>query len=173
LALHHVEQVAPGVCRVHQQAAFRVFQHKNKPYPDSFTAQYEFYVLDWCEPFGNVIRARIYSPFRRLVVQYLSRRIVMNKLFAAVCVVAFGVLLPKIAVSQDCNPACGQGQVCCVMQYSNGTYSSPYCKTGNSCYTSATKKPLKAKELDAAEAKDNSSSSKTDKKDAKKDKSDH
>jgi hypothetical protein len=100
----------------------------------------------------------------------------MNKLLPAVCVIAFGMLFPKVAVSQNCNPACGQGQVCCVMQYSNGTYSSPYCKTGNSCYTSATKKPLTAKELDVAEPKDNSTSSKTDKKDSKatkKDKNDH
>jgi hypothetical protein len=51
--------------------------------------------------------------------------------------------------SVDCNPACGQGQSCCVMQYSNGTYSAPYCKTG-SCYTTANKTPLKdAKEVDA------------------------
>jgi putative endonuclease len=38
---------------------YRVFQHKNKLYPDSFTARYEFYMLVWCEPFGNVIRARM------------------------------------------------------------------------------------------------------------------
>jgi putative endonuclease len=40
-----------------------VFQHKNKLYPDSFTARYEFYTLVytlvWCEPFANVIRARM------------------------------------------------------------------------------------------------------------------
>jgi putative endonuclease len=38
---------------------YRVFQHKNKLYPDSFTARYEFYMLVWCEPFGNVISARM------------------------------------------------------------------------------------------------------------------
>ena len=38
---------------------WRVFQHKNKLYPDSFTARYEFYMLVWCEPFANVIRARM------------------------------------------------------------------------------------------------------------------
>lgn len=38
---------------------YRVFQHKNKLYPDSFTARYEFYMLVWCEPFGNVIHARM------------------------------------------------------------------------------------------------------------------
>jgi putative endonuclease len=38
---------------------YRVFQHKNKLYPDSFTAQYEFDMLVWCELFGNVIRARM------------------------------------------------------------------------------------------------------------------
>ena len=38
---------------------WRVFQHKSKLYPDSFTARYEFYMLVWCEPFGNVIRARM------------------------------------------------------------------------------------------------------------------
>jgi putative endonuclease len=38
---------------------YRVFQHKNKFYPDSFTARYGFYMLVWCEPFGNVIRARM------------------------------------------------------------------------------------------------------------------
>jgi putative endonuclease len=38
---------------------YRVFQHKNKLYPDSFTARYEFYMLVWSEPFGNVIRARM------------------------------------------------------------------------------------------------------------------
>ncbi len=39
--------------------SWRVFQHKNKLYPDSFTAQYEFNMLVWYEPFGNVIRARM------------------------------------------------------------------------------------------------------------------
>jgi len=38
---------------------WRVFQHKNKLYPDSFTAQYEFYMLVWCEPFGSPISARM------------------------------------------------------------------------------------------------------------------
>ncbi len=38
---------------------YRVFQHQNKLYPDSFTARYEFYMLVWCEPFENVIRARM------------------------------------------------------------------------------------------------------------------
>jgi putative endonuclease len=38
---------------------WRVFQHKNKLYPDSFTAQYEFYMLIWCEPFGSSISARM------------------------------------------------------------------------------------------------------------------
>jgi hypothetical protein len=59
------------------------------------------------------------------------------------------------AGSSSCNPACGQGQSCCVVQYSNGTYGPPYCKTG-SCYTSAKKQSLKnAKELDAASLKEN------------------
>jgi putative endonuclease len=38
---------------------YHVFQHQNKLYPDSFTARYEFYMLVWCQPFGNVIRARM------------------------------------------------------------------------------------------------------------------
>ena len=38
---------------------WRVFQHKNKLYPDGFTAQYEFDTLVWCEPFENVVRARM------------------------------------------------------------------------------------------------------------------
>jgi hypothetical protein len=74
----------------------------------------------------------------------------MKRVFAALCVLAVGLLSPTVAMCADCHPACGQGQVCCVMQYSNGTYSSPYCKSGNSCYTSFTKQSLKnAKELDA------------------------
>jgi hypothetical protein len=79
----------------------------------------------------------------------------MNKLFAAVFVISVGMLFTSTAVGQStCNPACGQGQSCCVMQYSNGTYSAPYCKTG-SCFTSASKRPLQnAKELDATERKE-------------------
>jgi hypothetical protein len=78
----------------------------------------------------------------------------MKKAFAAVCVVAIGVLLPAFMTGQDCNPACGQGQSCCVTQYSNGTHSAPYCKSG-SCYTTAQKQPLKdTKELDATTFKD-------------------
>jgi putative endonuclease len=38
---------------------YRVFQHKNKLYPDSFTARYEFYMLVWCEPFESPISARM------------------------------------------------------------------------------------------------------------------
>lgn len=81
----------------------------------------------------------------------------MKKAFAAVCAVAIGVLLPTVMSGQDCNPACGQGQSCCVMQYSNGTHSAPYCKTG-SCYTAAQKQPLKdTKELDATTLKQDKS----------------
>lgn len=58
------------------------------------------------------------------------------------------------AAASSCNPPCGQGQSCCVMQYSNGTYSAPYCKTG-SCYTSATKLKLSTvKELDLSSLKE-------------------
>jgi hypothetical protein len=32
---------------------WRVFQHKYKLYPDTFTARYEFHMLVWCEPFGT------------------------------------------------------------------------------------------------------------------------
>ena len=38
---------------------YRVFQHQNKLYPDSFTARYEFYMLVWYEPFESVIRAKM------------------------------------------------------------------------------------------------------------------
>ena len=38
---------------------YRVFQHQNKLYPDSFTARYEFYMLVWCEPFESPISARM------------------------------------------------------------------------------------------------------------------
>jgi putative endonuclease len=35
----------------------RVFQHKNKLYPESFTARYQFDMLVWYEPYSHVIRA--------------------------------------------------------------------------------------------------------------------
>jgi len=73
----------------------------------------------------------------------------MKNVFSTLCAIAIAMLVPSVAKSQNCNPACSQGQSCCVMQYSNGTYSAPYCKTG-SCYTTANKTPLKdAKEVDA------------------------
>jgi len=56
-------------------------------------------------------------------------------------------------MSGDCNPPCGQSQSCCVIQYPDGTYSAPFCKSG-SCYTSTNKKCLvKAKELDLKKLK--------------------
>lgn len=38
---------------------YRVYQHQNKLYPDSFTARYEFYMLVWCQPFESVIRSKM------------------------------------------------------------------------------------------------------------------
>jgi predicted GIY-YIG superfamily endonuclease len=35
----------------------RVFQHKNKLCPESFTARYQFDMLVWYEPYSHVIRA--------------------------------------------------------------------------------------------------------------------
>jgi hypothetical protein len=78
----------------------------------------------------------------------------MKKNLAYVYVIALGMLFPTVAMSADCHPACGSGQSCCVMQYSNGTYGAPYCKNG-SCYTSSTKQSLKnARELDASKFKE-------------------
>ena len=37
----------------------RVIQHKEKLYPDSFTARYQFDVLVWYEEFSHVISARM------------------------------------------------------------------------------------------------------------------
>jgi putative endonuclease len=37
----------------------RVYEHKNKLYPDSFTARYEFDMLVWYEPFASPISARM------------------------------------------------------------------------------------------------------------------
>jgi hypothetical protein len=45
-----LNKVTSAVCGIHQEGAYRVFQHKNKPRPDSFTAPYEFDMLVWCEP---------------------------------------------------------------------------------------------------------------------------
>jgi hypothetical protein len=56
------------------------------------------------------------------------------RLSRTLAVVGLISLFPAMAMAQQCNPACGTGQSCCVMQYSNGTHSSPYCKSG-SCYT--------------------------------------
>jgi hypothetical protein len=79
----------------------------------------------------------------------------MNKLLLVVYVAAMGLLFSSFAMAADCKPACGTGQSCCVMQYSNGTYGSPYCKTG-SCYTAKTNQPLKdVKEIDATNFKKN------------------
>jgi putative endonuclease len=38
---------------------WRTFQHKNKLYPDSFTAQYEFDTLVWYEEYSQVVSARM------------------------------------------------------------------------------------------------------------------
>jgi len=52
------------------------------------------------------------------------------------------------APGQECRPACGEGQSCCVIQYSDDSHSGPFCKNG-SCYTSATGELLKkVKEVD-------------------------
>jgi hypothetical protein len=63
----------------------------------------------------------------------------MKSVFAVVCAVGIGALLPTIALGQQqltCDPPCVSGSSCCVQQHSDGTkYGAPYCKAG-SCYTS-------------------------------------
>jgi hypothetical protein len=77
----------------------------------------------------------------------------MKNILAAVVI---GVSLPAVALAQapTCRPPCVTGSSCCVVQYSNGQYSSPYCKSG-SCYN--TKSDISkflenAKEIPASKA---------------------
>jgi hypothetical protein len=66
--------------------------------------------------------------------------------FVTACLVASGTLSPTRGLAVDCQPACGSGQTCCIMQHSSGTYSHPRCQTGNagSCVVPHNSKTLKA-----------------------------
>lgn len=78
----------------------------------------------------------------------------MKRILAVATIIAAGALFPSLAKGEDCKPACSSGSSCCVMQYSNGTYGKPYCKTG-SCYTTSNVSPLKiSREIDASAIKD-------------------
>lgn len=73
--------------------------------------------------------------------------------FAGTAAIAIaGSIAPRLAFGQErCGAGtCVNGTHCCVIQYSNGTYSRPFCKSG-SCYSSAREgQPFlpRAKELD-------------------------
>jgi hypothetical protein len=78
----------------------------------------------------------------------------VKNILTAIYVFAVAVVFSSAANAQNCGSCqkdsdCGNGNSCCYMQYSNGSISCNYCKSG-SCYTTSTKKLLnRVKELDA------------------------
>src|ERR1700722_8932126 len=82
----------------------------------------------------------------------------MKHILGALYAIAFAMMFSGVASAQNCGPCqvdsdCGSGKSCCYTQYSNGSISCNFCKTGG-CVTTSTKKDLiGAKEHDATTLK--------------------